>query len=196
MARHCAEAGLVEKAVDYCFKAGRRAIAKGAMTEAVAQLRKGLDLLSRVDQDTAHYERELDLQMALGQALLATNGYSAPEPGEAYARARHLCEQLDRWAQLGPIFMVSLCFSSSGENWGRRSVTLRRCAIWARPGTKLSGGVLVQELVASSAACLASSPMPACTPRMLSPYGTRVIAPRPRPRRIRTCRPCCICRGV
>ena len=46
LARHCAEAGLVEKAVGYWLKAGQQAIARWAMTEAVAQLRKGLDLLS------------------------------------------------------------------------------------------------------------------------------------------------------
>jgi class 3 adenylate cyclase len=42
LAQHCAEAGLVEKAIGYCLKAGQRAIARGMMTEAVAQLRKGL----------------------------------------------------------------------------------------------------------------------------------------------------------
>jgi predicted ATPase len=46
LARHCAEAGLTEKAVGYWLKAGQQAIARGAMAEAVAQLRKGLDLLS------------------------------------------------------------------------------------------------------------------------------------------------------
>ena len=110
LARHCAEAGLMEKAVDYCLKAGRQAIEKWAMTEAVAQLKKGLDLLSRVADGAAHQEQELNLQIALGQALLATSGYSAPEPGEAYARARHLCEQLDRWAQLGPILYGQFVF--------------------------------------------------------------------------------------
>jgi AAA ATPase domain/Adenylate and Guanylate cyclase catalytic domain len=43
LARHCAEASLVEKAVGYWLKAGQRAITRWAMTEAAAQLRKGLD---------------------------------------------------------------------------------------------------------------------------------------------------------
>ena len=46
LARHCAEAGLAEKAVAYWLKAGRQAMARSAMTEAVAQLRKGLDVLT------------------------------------------------------------------------------------------------------------------------------------------------------
>jgi predicted ATPase len=42
LAQHCSEAGLVEKAVGYWLKAGQRAIARSAMAEAVARLKKGL----------------------------------------------------------------------------------------------------------------------------------------------------------
>src|SRR5262249_36279826 len=48
-------------------------------------------------------EQELDLQIALGQGQLATKGYSAPEPGAAFARARQLSEQLNRSPQLGSV---------------------------------------------------------------------------------------------
>jgi class 3 adenylate cyclase/tetratricopeptide (TPR) repeat protein len=101
LARHCAEAGFVEKAVGYCLKAGQQAIARGTMIEAVAQLRKGLDILAGLPNGTARQQQELDLQIALGHALDVTKGLAAFEPGEAYARARQLCEQLDRPAQLG-----------------------------------------------------------------------------------------------
>jgi tetratricopeptide (TPR) repeat protein len=96
LARHCMEAGLIEKAVGFWGKAGQQAIARWAMTEAVAQLRKGLDLLSRMPDDGARQERELDQQIELGRALFATKGYAAPEAGEAFARARQLCELLNR----------------------------------------------------------------------------------------------------
>jgi predicted ATPase len=94
LARHCAEAGSVEKAVGYWLKAGQQAIARWAMAEGVAQLRKGLDLLSGMPDDAARLEREIDLQVKLGQALSATKGYAAPEAGEAFARAHELCELL------------------------------------------------------------------------------------------------------
>ena len=74
LARHCAEAGLIEKAVGYWLKAGQQAIARWAMTEAVAQLRKGLDLLSGMPDGAARQEQELDLQITLGHALIATKG--------------------------------------------------------------------------------------------------------------------------
>jgi predicted ATPase/DNA-binding winged helix-turn-helix (wHTH) protein len=39
-------------------------------------------------------EREMDLQMALGPALIATKSWSDPDIGRAYARAWELCRQL------------------------------------------------------------------------------------------------------
>ena len=66
------------------------------MTEAVAQLRKGLDLLSSMADDAARQQRELELQIPFGHALMGAKGFAAPEPGEVFARARQLCEQLAR----------------------------------------------------------------------------------------------------
>jgi predicted ATPase len=95
LAQHCTEAGLVEKAVNYRLKAGQQAVARSAMREAVSQLRKGLDLLRNSADDTWRWQHELDLQITLGQALIATQGYWAPEVGETYARAHQLCQQLN-----------------------------------------------------------------------------------------------------
>ena len=84
LARHCAEAGLAEKAVVYWLKAGQQALARSATTEAAAQLRKGLDALDDLPDGPGRRQQELDLQLALGSALTATKGYSAPEVGETY----------------------------------------------------------------------------------------------------------------
>ena len=110
LARHCAEAGSVEKAVGYWLRAGQQAIARWAMTEAVAQLRKGLNLLSGMPDDVARQEQELDLQIKLGHALSAAKGYAAPKVGEAFARARRLCEQLNRPPKL-EVSERSICVS-------------------------------------------------------------------------------------
>jgi class 3 adenylate cyclase len=103
LARHCAEAGLVEKAIVYRLKAGRRAMARSAMTEAVAQFQKGLDLLAGIPDGPRRREEELNLQIALGPALAWTKGHSAPEVGEAISRARALAEQLDQSKYLAPL---------------------------------------------------------------------------------------------
>jgi len=96
LARHCAEAGLVEKAVGYCLKAGQQAVARGALAEAVAQFQKGLDVLANLPESAWRAQQELDLLIALRPALGATKGYSAPDVGETIVRARALAEQIGR----------------------------------------------------------------------------------------------------
>lgn len=45
LARHCAEAGLIEKAVRYRLEAARQAWERSALAEGVTLLRKALDLI-------------------------------------------------------------------------------------------------------------------------------------------------------
>ena len=103
LARHCAEAGLAEKAVVHWLKAGQQAFARSAMTEAVAQLRKGLDVLAGLPDGPRRQQQELDLQIALRPALAATKGWSAADVGETIARARALAEELNRPEYLVPL---------------------------------------------------------------------------------------------
>jgi tetratricopeptide (TPR) repeat protein len=110
MAQHCTEAGLSEKAVGYWLKAGQQALARSAMTEAVAQLQKGLDLLKSMPDNSARQQQELDLRITLGQALFATKGWGSPLVGETYARAHLLAEQLDRPDYLFPLLLGRFAF--------------------------------------------------------------------------------------
>jgi predicted ATPase len=66
------------------------------MTEAVAQLQKGLELLMSMPDNPARQQEELDLRITLGRALMTTKGWASPLVGETYARARLLAEQLNR----------------------------------------------------------------------------------------------------
>jgi predicted ATPase len=93
-AQHYAEAGLVEKSVAYWGKAGHSSAARLAMTEAAAQLQKGLDQLALLPDDPERQRQELEFLSALGAVLQAVKGQAAPETGRAYARARELWEQL------------------------------------------------------------------------------------------------------
>jgi predicted ATPase len=103
LARHCAQGGLVERAIAYYARAGQRAIARSAMAEAIAQLTKGLELLTSLPDSASRQRRELELQIALGSALTATQGFAAAAVGDTYTRARALCEQLDRPPQIVPV---------------------------------------------------------------------------------------------
>jgi class 3 adenylate cyclase/predicted ATPase len=103
LAHHAAEAGLVEKAVLYWERAARQSAERSAMVEAVAQARNGLGLLERLPDDTGRSRRELELQTTLAAALVATVGNAALETGQAYVRAKTLCEQLGDTTTLVPV---------------------------------------------------------------------------------------------
>jgi class 3 adenylate cyclase/predicted ATPase len=150
LAQHCAQAGLTDRAVGYWLKAGRQAIARGTMTEAAAQLRKGLEILSSLPDTPARREQELNLQIELGHALVTTMGYSAQEPGEAFARARELCAQLGEPVQLGQILYGQLVYHvirgelvqaerQAGEY--RRLAQVHKDQNWQHASSHLSGAL-------------------------------------------------------
>jgi tetratricopeptide (TPR) repeat protein len=112
LARHCAEAGLAEKAVSYWLKAGQHALARSASTEAIAQLQKGLRMLADLPDGSHRQQQELELQIALRSVLAVEKGRSAPEVGEAIARARELAEQIDRAEYLVPLLYGQWAFHS------------------------------------------------------------------------------------
>jgi predicted ATPase len=95
LAYHFGNAGLIVKAVSYWQEAGQRSMARSATSEAIRQLRKALDLLSHLPDGTESQRTELQLQLAIGGALIAAKGHAAGETGKSYARARHLCELLN-----------------------------------------------------------------------------------------------------
>ena len=103
LAHHCGEAGLIDQAVAYWYAAGKAALISSAVTEAVAQLRKGLELLHSLPVSPERHRHELDLRVALGGALLNAKGWAAPEAGAAYERALELCQLLGDRKQLFPV---------------------------------------------------------------------------------------------
>ena len=94
LARHFEQAGLMEKAVSYLLQAGKRAARLSAYQEAIAHLTNGLALLERLPDTPERAQTELELQIALGTALIATKGFAAAEVEHTYSRAWQLCQQL------------------------------------------------------------------------------------------------------
>ena len=84
----------------------------------MAHLGRGLEALADLPGGAERQRRELGLQLALGQALIAAKGFAAPEMGRAYARARELCRELgDDVPELfpGSLRPLSSSTSSAGE---------------------------------------------------------------------------------
>jgi hypothetical protein len=59
------------------------------MMEAVAQLKKGLEVLANLAEGTARQQHELNLRLALGPALIATQGWAASVTGPRARRPPH-----------------------------------------------------------------------------------------------------------
>ena len=100
LAQHYTEAGLHAQAVDYWQQAGQRASEGSAYVEAIEHLTKGLEVLTRLPSASERARRELLLQLTLGATLMATKGYTVPEVGQAYTRARVLCQQVGQTSHL------------------------------------------------------------------------------------------------
>jgi len=103
LAHHYTEAGLGGQALPYWQRAGERSIQRSAHLEAIAHLSKGLEVLRTLSDTPEHLEQELDLQLALGPALVVTRGPASPAVEQAYARARELCQQVEEPPQLFPV---------------------------------------------------------------------------------------------
>src|SRR4029453_10898370 len=103
LAHHYTEAGLSAQAIPYWQRAGQRAIQRSAHLEAIAHLSMGLEVLRTLSDTPEHPQQELDLQLALGPALVVTRGPASPAVEQVYARAQELCQQVGETPQLFPV---------------------------------------------------------------------------------------------
>ena len=95
LARHCTEAGLIEKAAGLWGKAGQRSLARSALVEGVAQLTRALEQIASLPSAPALRREEIKLQVVLITPLMHVKGYAAPETKAAAERARLLIEQAE-----------------------------------------------------------------------------------------------------
>ncbi len=102
LAHHYTEAGLNAQAVSYWHKAGQRAIERSAHLEAITHLRQGLQLLQTLAETPERLQSDVEMHIAIGASLIATQGPAAPEVEHTYLRAHHLCAHLDDPHQLFP----------------------------------------------------------------------------------------------
>jgi predicted ATPase len=102
LAQHYTEAGLSVQAIPHWQRAAQQALQRSAHVEAINHLTKGLELLTTLPDTPGRAQQELDLQLALGPALMAIKGFAAPEVEQTYARARALCAQVGDTPQRFP----------------------------------------------------------------------------------------------
>jgi class 3 adenylate cyclase/predicted ATPase len=72
LARHCTEAGLIEKAAGLWGKAGQRSLARAALLEGKEQLKRALDQIATLPATPALRREEIKLEVAFANALALT----------------------------------------------------------------------------------------------------------------------------
>ncbi len=92
LAHHYSRSGNVPKALEYHERAGRQAVQRSAYTDAMRGLTSAIELLARLPESPERDQRELGLQTTLGQVLMITKGWAAPETERVYRRAQALAE--------------------------------------------------------------------------------------------------------
>jgi len=99
VAHHHTEAGHAPAAIEWWARAAGRAGERFASREAVANLRRAVDLLLTFPESAERDGRELGLQMGLCGLLPSVSGYTSPETEAAYLRAQELCDRAGRSAE-------------------------------------------------------------------------------------------------
>ena len=77
LARHCTEAGRIEKAAELWGKAGQRSLARSALLEAAEQLTRALEQIGSLPATPALRHEQIKLQVALINTLFHVKGYAA-----------------------------------------------------------------------------------------------------------------------
>ena len=110
LAAHYEQAGDTGRAVSFYQRAADVAQRVYAHDEAIALLRRGLELLDQLPDQARRGQQELDLTMLLSLSLVATRGYGAPEVLDALSHVQSLHQQLDELP--GPPLLRALAIAS------------------------------------------------------------------------------------
>jgi class 3 adenylate cyclase/predicted ATPase len=113
LARHCTEAGLIEKAAGLWGKAGQRSLNRSALAEAVAQFTRALEQIATLPSTAALRREQIKLQVALITPLNHVKGYAAAETKMAAEQARSLIEQAEALGEPpeDPLLLFSVLYS-------------------------------------------------------------------------------------
>jgi class 3 adenylate cyclase/tetratricopeptide (TPR) repeat protein len=133
LARHCTEAGLIEKAVGLWGKAGQRSLARAALVEGTEQLKRALDQIATLPTTPTLRGEEIKLEVAFANALALTGDLVGGK--EHYDRALAIYDP----AEHGPLM------TRSGRDVGVTLLSFRSLCVWqlgypadSRSGAKLA----------------------------------------------------------
>jgi predicted ATPase len=165
LARHCTEAGLIEKAAGLWGKAGQRSLSRSALFEAIAQLNRALAQIATLCGTPALRREQVKFQVALANALMHSKGYAAIETTNALDQARLYIERGDAMGEPteDPLvafsvlygFWVGSLVAFNGEMVRRRAAQF--LALAERQGMAIAL-MVGHRLVGASLICTGDSP--------------------------------------
>ena len=105
-----------ERAVRFLRVAAERAFGRNAYPEGIRHLRTALDAADDLAAGTERTRSEVELLSSLGQALVATGGWSAAEAEDALLRARDLARRLsDNEPLVSVLLALATLYELRGE---------------------------------------------------------------------------------
>jgi predicted ATPase len=105
LAHHYSHSDNVDKAIEYLGRAGQQKMQRSAHADAINDLTAAIDLTQRLSDGPERIQRELFLQLTLGQAFILLKAWAAQEVERAFTRARELCERLGDPPELFPVLL-------------------------------------------------------------------------------------------
>jgi hypothetical protein len=119
LARHCVEAGLDAKAINYWRTAGELAVRRASNREASGHFHQALSLNQRQPPDAQRSRTEFAILSQLGPALMSVHGRAAGEVGTVFERAGEVARQLESSVDLAPPLAGLWLFHLSRGQFGR-----------------------------------------------------------------------------
>lgn len=113
VAQHWAAGGRIAEAIACWTAAGKQASLHSASREAVMHFKSGLALIEALPSGAERVRKELDLQIGLGAAACAAEGYASAEGADAYDRAKALCNQPESGPDVFPALWGGWASASS-----------------------------------------------------------------------------------
>ena len=100
LAHHLTEANRTAAAAQAWTAAGLFALSRSALTEALAELHRAVELIATLPASPERDAMELKTLTTLGTIYASTRGYAAPETVDVYAKCNALCERLGETKEL------------------------------------------------------------------------------------------------
>jgi predicted ATPase len=119
LARHCTDAGLIEKAAGLWGKAGQRSLDRSALAEAAEQFTRALGQMATLPTTPMLRREQIKLQVALANAQMHTKGYAALDTKASLDQARLLIEQAEALGEPpeDPLLLFSVLYGIWAANY-------------------------------------------------------------------------------